>query len=301
MLIQEIKADNTKKDTILEEIEKIPLLSQSAAILLQKVIDPGHTVNDIKIIVENDQVLSTKVLSLINSAAYSLRNHTTSIEKAVAYLGDNNILSIALTSSAVKIYNKPLMGYECKEEEFWEHSLKTAIASKEIALIANGQIEPGLAYTCGILHDIGKSVISSYLINHTESIIEQLDNGSIHDYTEAEKNILGIDHAEVGYNIGKHWHLPEVFLPVLRWHHEPKMCDEEYILLCYIVHLGDIIAMLSGNGTGSDTLEYTLDTDYKKYLELSSDKFDALIYKVINEFEKIKSLFGVDVKEKIPA
>jgi len=275
---------------ILTKIDKIPVLSRSASLLLDVISKEDHTIVDVKNIVENDSVLSIKVLTLINSAAYSLTSNTTSIEKAVSYLGDNVILNIALVScDASKLFDQPLEGYECEGDIFWDHNIKTAIAAKYISRFALLETDSSLVYTAGIIHDIGKSIISTYLVNQTAEILKQLDSQSIHDYVEAEKNIIGTDHCEVGYNIGKHWNLPEVFLQVNRWHHEPENCPKDHISICYIIHLADIIAMLGGSGTGSDSLKHRLDNNYEKYIELPKEEFDKLFFRIDNEFEKLKS------------
>ncbi|MGA1824729.1 MAG: HDOD domain-containing protein [bacterium] len=285
---------------ILTKIDKIPVLSRSASLLLNVISKEDHTIAEVNNIVENDSVLSTKVLTVINSAAYSLTTNTTSIERAVSYLGDSVILNIALEScGASKLLDKPLEGYECEGDAFWSHNIKTAIAAKHIACFALKETEASLAYTAGIIHDIGKSIISTYLINQSAEIVKQLDCQSINDYVEAERTILGTDHCEVGYNIGKHWNLPEVFLNVNRWHHNPVNCPEEYISTCYIIHLADIMAMLGGSGTGIDSLEHRLDSKYEKYIKLPGEEFDKLFFKIENEFEKIKSSFEEQQLEKV--
>ncbi|MGA1867416.1 MAG: HDOD domain-containing protein [bacterium] len=277
---------------IITKIDKIPVLSRSASLLLNVISKEDHTIVDVKNIVENDSVLSAKVLALINSAAYFLTTPTTSIERAVSYLGDNVILNIALEScGASKFLDRPLEGYECEGELFWNHNIKTAIAAKYISHFAIKETDPSLAYTCGILHDIGKSIISTYLVNQTAEIIKLLDNQSINDYIEAERKILGTDHCEVGYRIGTHWHLPKVFLEVNRWHHNPKDCPEDYVSICYIIHLADIMAMLGGCGTGSDSLEHRLDNNYEKYIQLPKEEFEKLFFRIDNEFEKLKIAF----------
>ena len=89
------------------------------------------------------------------------------------------------------------------------------------------------------------------------------------------------------------WNIPEIFLQITRWHHNPQNCPEQYVTFCYILHLADIIAMLAGSGTGTDTLEHRLDSNYEKYIELPKNEFEKLYIKIDTEFEKINSMFKV--------
>ena len=136
------------------------------------------------------------------------------------------------------------------------------MAARYVSSKAKVELNPGLAFTGGILHDIGKGILSDYLHNSAPQLLENLQRQAIANYLEGEKNILGIDHAEAGFEVAKTWKLPDALQMIIRYHHAPQDAPEEFRPIIYAVHIGDIVAMMGGYGTGSDTLQYKLDGNY---------------------------------------
>lgn len=277
---------------ILEQIDKIPLLSQNAMLLLDTINDPKHTIRDILKIIERDNILSIKVLRLVNSSTFGLNKEITSLERAITYLGKNNIVNIALSSYSNNLFEGALDGYESEDGVLWLHCLQTAIAAKELARFSINKVDSNVSYICGLLHDLGKAVLSGYLMkfrDKEQEIIEKIDRHVLNDFADAERELLGTDHAEVGYYIAKHWNLPRVFLNVIRYHHEPSKAPEDLREICFIIHLGDMISMLSGLGTGTDNLEYRIDKNYKNYIDFTEDEFENIFLHITDEFNKINN------------
>jgi len=107
-----------------------------------------------------------------------------------------------------------------------------------------------------------------------------------------EREILGIDHCEVGRALAEHWKLPAVLVQPMAFHHHPERADEENRPLVYAVHLGDLIAMLGGSGTGADSLGYELNPEYSNYIGLSQDRIGEIMLNVMMEFSKTMRLFS---------
>ena len=146
-----------------EELQKIvksvPMLSVSATRLLQIAAKADHDLQDVISLVKTDANLTARVLKIVNSAAFGLINHITSIDRAVSYLGERIIVSIALGDCAGKLFAKELSGYEADRGDLWKHDLRTAIAAREVVTQSGADISPELAFTAGLLHDIGKALI----------------------------------------------------------------------------------------------------------------------------------------------
>ena len=227
-----------------------PLLSASAALLIQVVGNPDHSLSDIVRIVERDAVLTAHVLRIVNSAAYSLLQPINSIARAVSYLGDGVVIGIAMGYGSSKIMNSTLKGYNAGPGELWRHSLRTAIASREIIKYGDFTSGAGLAFTGGLLHDIGKALISEFLKGTSSEILNKMEKGHAEDYLEVEREITGSDHTIVGSELARRWKLPDPLVEVIRHHHFPQHADASFRPLVYGVHLGDIIAMMGGSGTG---------------------------------------------------
>lgn len=278
-------------------INKVPLISSAAARLLELSGDTEHGIADIVNIVKYDAVLTSQILKVVNSAAFARSAEVYSVDHAVSLLGEDMVVSIAMSEAAGLLFEKKLEGYAAEAGSLWRHDLKTAIAAKIIAGYARTELSGDLAFTCGLLHDLGKGVISDFLRNTPEKIQQAMEQKKFPDYAAAERAILGIDHAEAGYELTMKWKLPEPLPQAIRFHHQPALADEAVKPLVYAVHLADIVAMMSGVGTGSDALQYTLDKDYELYISLNNEELAMVMFGVEQNFSKVAEAFWGTEKE----
>lgn len=278
-----------KSEEILAAVKQVPLLSPQATRLLGMVATPDHGIGDLVDIVKCDSALTAKVLRVINSPIFGLIQPMTTVERALAYMGERMVVSIALSESAGKLLNKSLEGYESAAGTLWDHDLFTAIASREIARTSKEEMPIDLAYTSGLLHDIGKAVISDFLNEANHDLVGDIARGELTDFVDGERRLLGMDHAEIGYKLAQSWGLPEALAEAIAWHHHPNEAKEEFRGLVYAVHLGDILAMMGGVGTGSDGLQYQLEHGYQDYFDLKSNDLPLILMTAQDEFEKISA------------
>ena len=276
------------KENLQEIVKSVPMLSASASRLLQLTSNPDHELMEIVNLVKTDANLTARVLKVVNSAAFGLINEITSVDRAISYLGERIIVSIAIGDCAGKLFDKELVGYEAAGGDLWKHDLRTAIAAREIVVQSGMNINPDLAFTAGLLHDIGKSLISDYLQGTASEAIELITSQDSLDYLQAEEKMIGVDHTQAGFELAQAWQLPEELAEVILYHHQPGEATEEHRPLVYAVHLGDNIAMMGGYGTGSDSMQYRLDPNYSKYLSITSKTLDNVMLTVDMEFEKLE-------------
>ncbi|MFC1591733.1 HDOD domain-containing protein [Thermodesulfobacteriota bacterium] len=287
----------TVQEEILAKAHKIPPLSESAEQLMELMGKREHQISQIVTIVQCDAALTAKVLRVVNSAMLSLAEPITSVARAVSYLGDKMVLGIALESCARDVYQKPLEGYASETGVLWQHNLRAAIASKEVARYAREGVSPDLAFTGGLLHDIGKSVLSEFLQETASELAEGVDKGTYHDYLAAEEGKLGTNHCVIGAELAQVWKLPAPLVDVIRHHHHPREAEEGCRGLVYIVHLGDFIAMLGGTGTGSDTLSYHMDDGYTDFVDVGPESLTKIMVQVEDEFSRNKQLLIPEKEE----
>ncbi len=273
---------------ILAAIQEIPLLSPSASRLLQIASKEDYDISEIIEVVKCDSALTARLLKMVNSVAYGLVHQVTSIDRAVSYLGERIVAGIALEDSAKALFNKELEGYEGPAGELWEHDLRTAIAAREIARHCRTEISKDLAFTGGILHAIGKAVLSDFLHDSAPDLLADIDSRDIKDYLAGERNILGMDHAEAGFELAKAWELPESLQMAILYHHTPQQAPEQYRPLVYAVHLGCIIAMMSGSQS-SDALQYHLDKSYTDYFNITNEHIAMALLEVNESVDVIQS------------
>jgi len=273
-------------------VESVPMLSASANQLLQVAAQADHDLMDVINLVRNDANLTARVLKIVNSAAFGIINKITSIDRAISYLGERVVISIAIGDCAGKLFDKELSGYESAGGDLWKHDLRTAIASREVVTQSGADISPELAFTAGLLHDIGKALISDYLHGSVTEAVELITTEEGLDYLDAETKLVGFDHTKAGYELAKTWQLPDELAEVILHHHQPMNAKEEYRTLVYAVHLGDNIAMMGGFGTGSDSMRYKLDQNYTDYITIGPKSLATIMLNVDIEFEKLAGSFN---------
>jgi len=277
----------TDRKAIIEAIQKAPMLSPNASRLLQVTSTRDHDMAEVIGIVKTDAHLTARVLKIVNSAAFGLLYEITSIERAVNYLGERMVVGLAIGDCAAQLFQKPMEGYDGAKGSLWQHDLLTAIASREVAAYCTEPLNRDLAFTAGLLHDIGKALISDFLKGTAPGMLREIEDSLLNDYVEGEREALGIDHPEAGAVLADAWKLPPALISAIRHHHAPRNAAIEHQALTYAVHLGDIVAMMAGCGTGADTLRYHMDDSYTRLFTLDQDSLYGIILTANEEFEKI--------------
>jgi HD-like signal output (HDOD) protein len=247
---------------------------------------------DVIDLVKYDSALTSQVLKVANSVALSGIKQISSIDRAVLYLGQRMVTTIALTEVAYQFFDRDLPGYNAETGDLWAHDLRTAVASREVAKSVDFEINADMAFTAGLLHDFGKAVISDYLLEVSPELLQKIQGHFQGDFLEGERELLGVDHAQVGHMVAQSWSLPGSLEMSIRHHHAPGEAPRAFQPLVYIVHMGDILAMLAGSGTGVDTLHYYLDQDYERYFILTFDQVASVMLNMNEEFDRIRSIFA---------
>ncbi len=280
---------STTHSAILATIQKIPLLSPNVSQLLMITADPDYDLDEVLELIRCDAALTARLLTVVNSAGLGLMQPIASLDRAVSYLGCRLVISLALSQCTGDLFERPLSGYDSDRGDLWRHDLCCAMAARAIARYSRCEIGADLAFTCGLLHDIGKVVLSEFLKETSTQVLNAISKGEVANYLDAESQHLGLDHAQVGFELARYWRLPEVLQEAIRHHHHPAGAAEHYRSLVYAVHLGDMLAMMGGQGTGSDSLLYQLDRGYETYFDISKQELACLLLEVSDEYRKIEA------------
>jgi len=280
--------DQKFKAKIIQAIQKTPVLSPSASRLLQVAADPKHSLRDMIEIIRGDFALTGQLLRVANSVAFSPLQPVTSLDRAVAYLGEVYLIGLAISSCAAAVFDSPLTGYEGHKRDLWRHQLYCAIASRLISRHAKQEIPADLAFTGGLLHDIGKAILSEHIVDSAAEILDGISEGRYSDYMDAEEKLFGMNHTQVGHVLAQHWKLPAVLQEVILFHHQPENASPEFRVLVCAVHLGDALSMMAGFDTGSDGLKYSIGSGEQDLFNLSDKKLDTLQIEAAQGFDKFE-------------
>jgi putative nucleotidyltransferase with HDIG domain len=262
---------------ILKRIETITPWPVTTSRLVKLVGREDHSINDLVRLISLDAGLTMRVLRVANSARYARRERCSSVGQAIAILGEQIVVGIAIGAGAGEVFLSSMDGYGGSTGDLWKHSLRTAFAAREFSRYARQCISAEDAFTAGLLHDIGKSVIANYIGVELGGIVSRIDTVEGDTFLSEEHNLLGLDHTEVGAEIARSWNLPDQMLESIAFHHKPSAAAEQFRTIVFAVHLADIAAMSLGDGTGADTLTYGLDGEYPRYYQLSRVDFEKIL------------------------
>jgi putative nucleotidyltransferase with HDIG domain len=222
-------------DRSVEEVRPIP---QIALKIIQMVRDHNRSFKDIAKEVRQDQVLSAKIIRLCRSALFGMKWEVDSIDRALVMLGEKRFLQMVVSASAEDFYPLNGNGYSLCKGGLYKHALGTAMISEGLANFT-GKVPPDIAYTAGLLHDIGKVVLDQYITRAYALFYRrtQVDGVNI---TAAERELFGISHTEVGGRMAARWSLPAILSDVITYHHHPEQATVSPEL-AHLVYLADLI------------------------------------------------------------
>jgi putative nucleotidyltransferase with HDIG domain len=209
---------------MLAEIRDLPPVSP-AGLKLVGLLGSAESANeDVVSVLKQDTVLTAKLLRACNSPARGVKEPVMSVDHAVLLLGYRQILQMATALTFRGFLSLPVIAYTPGTDNLWRHSLLAASAA-ELAL-AECPIpgtDSSTAFTLGLLHDIGKLITSQFLDRQSLiGIRQELVQGA--SPVEAERAVLGTDHAEVGASLLHVWRIPGLIIEGVARHHSPVLC-----------------------------------------------------------------------------
>src|SRR3990167_397530 len=152
------KKTNSEYSVLLEKLNDIPTLPVVAMKVTELINDPTSSSADIAKILKRDQVLTAKILRLINSSYYAIPGGVSDVQRALAFLGFNTVAQLVLGLSVFQMFSG-INGEDFSMVDFWRHALATAMCSETLGKMLNYP-RPGDSFTCGLLHDIGELVLN---------------------------------------------------------------------------------------------------------------------------------------------
>jgi putative nucleotidyltransferase with HDIG domain len=172
-------------------------------------------------IIRRDPSLTARLLRLVNSVYYGISNPVKNIEEAVFYLGMRQIRQLAMVTPIIEDF-QVLAGHTRLEwRGFWHHCIAVALMTREVLDLVQAQ-KTDSEYVCGLLHDVGKIAMASAFPDHFAEIYIHRTEAEM-DLMELEREVLGMDHAELGAMYLQKQNVPEMYIEVVQYHHKPGL------------------------------------------------------------------------------
>lgn len=210
--------------------------------IVETLNSPRASSSAIADIVSKDSSLSLRLLRLVNSAFYGFPSKIDSISRGVTLLGTNELTTLALGISVVRLF-QDIPNELIDMESFWKHSIRCGLFAQVLASHKIGISEEKL-FVGGLLHDIGRLVMLRKIPGkYTHAILLARDEQL--PLYRAEQKVLHCDHAEIGRMLASEWHLTSALTQMIGGHHNPVM--DRFPLEVCIVHVADLLAHACGD------------------------------------------------------
>lgn len=277
-----IDKDRQRRD-IDRFIKRMPSLSTSVGKVMEICSRTDTSPNELKKVISLDPVLTGQVLKLINSAYYSLLNKVTSLTRAITMLGMNTVKNMALSTAIINIVAGSKKSKALPTRKFWAHSIGVGVSAKLLGeTIGVPVLEREEIFLAGLLHDLGK-------VPFGDEYVEVLNIARFEQVPlrNVEKEILGIDHQQIGSLIAEKWKLNKLITSCIVSHHDVTALPEETKQVVGLVALGDLYTNIHDYGFGGNPFPAETDIDpLLKTVGLSLQEFSSIGERVNEEIQK---------------
>jgi putative nucleotidyltransferase with HDIG domain len=244
--VEEITQDDIKR-----RIKSLKPLPQVVRRILTALGSPRLNTVEVQQTILKDQALTANVLKVCNSAYYGFPQQIRSVRRAFDLLGAKTIRDIVLTTFCRDLYGGHIPGYSILKGGLMKHAVSCGLVTELIA--SEKKIgDRDVAFTAGLLHDIGKIILGQYASEKFSRIIHKVYGEQV-TFLEAESEVIHFNHAQVGGMVAREWNLPQVLVEAIMFHHEPEAARTDPQTVS-AVHLANAISSMFGATCSVDSL-----------------------------------------------
>jgi len=266
---------------VMRNIQTLPTLPDVALKLLEMGESPLSSTRDMASVVERDVTLAARVLKLVNAPFFGMQREVTSVRQALLFLGISHLRSLVLSSVVLDLFDREGSVGDFDRREFWKHSLAVGAAARALA-VRTRCVDAEIAFTAGLIHDIGKVVEDRYLHGEFVKVVELLKDPT-RTMIDAEREVLDADHAQIGHHLTVHWNLPAVLRDAVGLHHNPEAAESSSAMAALIAVADHLVRRLGvGKGGGADA---PLQTENLARCGLDSETMESVIQDMVDVLE----------------
>lgn len=222
---------------VIRTIEHIQPIPQVAMKILRMIDEGNFSFKDLSKEIRHDQVICARTLKLCNSVFYPKVKKIDSIDHALVFLGQELFARLVISAVIEDFFGHHNQGYSLCMGGIYHHAVGAAIISERIAKLTK-KVSPGLAYTSGLLHDIGKVVLDQYIASASPFFYREFQKGV--DFLALENKYLGTSHTEVGSQLANKWCFPDALVDTILHHHYPENSTQNTDLT-HVVYIADLL------------------------------------------------------------
>jgi len=238
-------------------------------------------------LVRLDPDLTAQLLRLCNSADFRGKG-VSSLKEAAVRLGTGVIAAKAMSLTLGRLTAVPRTPYCPDPNAFWRHSVQTALVARFLAPFCDGGLNPETAFTAGLLHDLGKLVINCGAPDELKQIVAVRLEKHL-PYADAELEVLGADHAEIGGCILERWNLPEQIVAGVRYHHSP---DFDRSGMANLIHVAEACSKITADPESWKEFDRVVRPFVLDHLKISRERVEDCWQAVIEDTRIIEAYLG---------
>ena len=281
----------TNIEDIIRGIETLKPIPPVAAQIMAVAEDENSSMSDIADLVIHDPSITASLLKICNSAYFGLSRQVESVRDAITLLGLDQIVELVLINGTAENFKDEPDGYGLGEGELWHHAVMSAHVAKLLAKNHGASQKQHLIFTAALLKDIGKIIMGRYVAFSYEKI-NILVHSKGYSFNEAEKEVIGMNHEELGALVGKKWRFGDKLIYIIGNHHmNDEACRDD--AATGLVYLADIICMMMGFGTGVDGLAYRFYSEVLDRMGLTEQDLQKVVIETAEKRPKIQKLLSL--------
>ena len=279
-------------DRYIDRVKHLPPAPTVATELLGMFGDPNRDIDRIVELITHDPSLTAEVLRRCNSAFFSAAEPASDMFEAVMRLGFYEVYCVVTAAVGARAMAMAKNQAGLDVGALWRHSVTTAVASATLARRVN-EAEP-LAFTAGLLHDVGKLVFAA-VDGAAYGELVQRGGGSGPVLAEAEDAVLGVNHAAVGARLLARWNLPKSVVQVTRYHHQTPIKATPFDQLAATIHFGNELAhhLVEGRPTLEELPQANLDS--MQLLEVMSSNIPEVVEDIQVGMQRVQGLLNMQL------
>ncbi len=271
-------------------ISGIPSMGSYAGVIaeLEAVInDPNSTLATVGATIEKDPDLTARLLRLGNSSFYGFPSRLETVAEAISLIGIQQVQDLIIATKVISIF----AGIEAElvnMESFWKHSLACGVGARSLA-IAKRLPKTETYFVAGLLHDVGRLVLYSQAPTTSTEIFKVYQNhtGLLRD---AETEVLGFDHAQIGEQLLRSWKFPASLIHAVGYHHHP-LSASIFQIEASLVHAADYVIHAMEIGSSGERFVPPLDKKAWERLNLGIDSLESVIRTVDEQIDSVIRAF----------
>jgi len=275
----------------LGHIDELPTIPQILLRLNSALANPKTCAKDVADLIEQDQVLTTRILKLVNAAFYGYSRKVTTLTQAVVIVGFREIKNLVLASKTFDIFKacgKKTEGI-FDVNKLWKHSAACAAISKKIGeKIGYEDIESLLV--AGLIHDIGKVVEIKCLWDYMPKVFSIMKEKNI-SMDNAEREVFNITHAEIGKVLTDMWDFPPMLEEVVAYHHNPHL-SANYPKETAIIHIANGLCWEMGLPSGPGNVFEPINEIAWEMAGIDTDEKSRIIVEAEMELSDLLEIFS---------